>query len=809
MMTTRIFSSHDLNRPAHRCLAGAIALAVIASLSLLVIKSSTATSSHQTANNQPQVVVSQIFGGGGTSPLSFRHDFIELFNRGAIAVDLSGWSVQYAAAQSNSWQKTGLSGSIAPGQYYLIQMAAGGGGSKDLPAPDARGPMPIDATGGKVALVKNNTLLSNTDNCPSPVFAASIVDFAGYGSLANCFEGTTPAPAAGNASATIRRGDGCTDTNSNNSDFTTGPPNPRNGLSALKPCGGIGVARADLVVTTQTSGASVAPRGLVGFIINVLNSGPSPATNVIVTDALADGFTEIRADSGGVVIGNNISWPAIPTLNPGGSRRFTVTAVAPAKAGKLVNRAAANSEVFDPDTANNVSNREVVVVAGALFENQNVRVTIDNTGVCSRAYTVQTRFTNTGATPQPDTSEPEFAATLSPEIVGIGGSCFSSKGRCRLDGGSRTVRWDGAVGVGEQVTVTYTVLVVAGQQQPAASVSFCIETDINFDSDNDGGNDSKTTVSACGTFACVTEQPTEPAIPPDSIVSDQKVGSILIFNLYSSNAANPAIEDTRINITNTNTTDAATVHLFFIEDDTGQVSDGYLCLSPNQTTAFLASDIDPGVTGYLIAVATDEATGCPVNFNFLLGDEYVRLSSGHAANLGAEALAALAKVPCKCDENSVIAELAFDGVNYNQAPRTLMASNLPSPGDGNSTLLVINRVGGDLTRQAETIGEFTGWLFDDLERGFSFSARGGCQFRQMLSNNFPRTAPRFTQILPSGHAGWMKLAGASDIGITGAVFVLNDNAKTNTYAFSGGRNLHKLRLTDSARIALPVFLPKC
>jgi hypothetical protein len=114
-----------------------------------------------------------------------------------------------------------------------------------------------------------------------------------------------------------------------------------------------------------------------------------------------------------------------------------------------------------------------------------------------------------------------------------------------------------------------------------------------------------------------------------------------------------------------------------------------------------------------------------------------------------------------------------------------------------------------LTRQAETIGEFTGWLFDDLERGFSFSARGGCQFRQMLSNNFPRTAPRFTQILPSGHAGWMKLAGASDIGITGAVFVLNDNAKTNTYAFSGGRNLHKLRLTDSARIALPVFLPKC
>jgi hypothetical protein len=38
------------------------------------------------------------------------------------------------------------------------------------------------------------------------------------------------------------------------------------------------------------------------------------------------------------------------------------------------------------------------------------------------------------------------------------------------------------------------------------------------------------------------------------------------------------------------------------------------------------------VRGYLIAVAIDE-TGCPISFNWLAGGAYVRLASGHLANL--------------------------------------------------------------------------------------------------------------------------------------------------------------------------------
>ena len=51
------------------------------------------------------VVISQIYGGGGNAGAPYRQDFIELFNRSASPVDITGWSVQYAGAASASWQR--------------------------------------------------------------------------------------------------------------------------------------------------------------------------------------------------------------------------------------------------------------------------------------------------------------------------------------------------------------------------------------------------------------------------------------------------------------------------------------------------------------------------------------------------------------------------------------------------------------------------------------------------------------------------------------------------------------------------------
>lgn len=75
----------------------------------------------------PDIVISQVYGGGGNTSAPWRNDFIELFNRGTTTVSLAGMSVQYASATGTgnfgANPVTVLSGSLAPGQYYLVQQA--------------------------------------------------------------------------------------------------------------------------------------------------------------------------------------------------------------------------------------------------------------------------------------------------------------------------------------------------------------------------------------------------------------------------------------------------------------------------------------------------------------------------------------------------------------------------------------------------------------------------------------------------------------------------------------------------------------
>jgi predicted extracellular nuclease len=122
------------------------------------------------------VVISQVYGGGGNSGSVYKNDFIELFNSSASPVSLAGWSVQYASTTGTSWQVTALSGTIAPGGYFLVQEAAGTGGTTALPAANVVGTIPMGATGSKVALVSSTTAL--TGSCP---LGPSVIDFVGSG----------------------------------------------------------------------------------------------------------------------------------------------------------------------------------------------------------------------------------------------------------------------------------------------------------------------------------------------------------------------------------------------------------------------------------------------------------------------------------------------------------------------------------------------------------------------------------------------------------------------------------------------------
>jgi len=179
-----------------------------------------------------RVVISQIFGGGGNSGAPYRNDFIEIFNSGQSAVNLTGWSVQYAGATAISWSVTNLTPlTLAPGEYYLVQESSGGSSGAALPTPDATGTIAMAATAGKVALVKTTTALAGACNADP-----NIVDEVGYGNSANCFRGTGPAPAPSNTTAALRSSNGCVDTQSNSADFTALAPNPRNRSSTARPC---------------------------------------------------------------------------------------------------------------------------------------------------------------------------------------------------------------------------------------------------------------------------------------------------------------------------------------------------------------------------------------------------------------------------------------------------------------------------------------------------------------------------------------------------------------------------------------------
>ena len=232
--------------------------------------------------SKSQVVISQLYGGGGNGGSTYTHDFIELFNRGTAPVSLNGWSVQYASATGSTWAVTNLTNvTLQPGQYYLIQQAQGAGGTTPLPTPDVIGTIAMSATAGKVALVNVTTALTGT--CPT---GATIEDFVGFGTTANCFEGAGPAPAPSNTLGDLRALAGCTDTNVNSADFTATAPVPRNTLTPLNVCG---AASPTLTATALTAFGNVCINTTAGPNSFTITGTTLNATNVTV-GALA-GFT--------------------------------------------------------------------------------------------------------------------------------------------------------------------------------------------------------------------------------------------------------------------------------------------------------------------------------------------------------------------------------------------------------------------------------------------------------------------------------------------------------------------------------------
>jgi predicted extracellular nuclease len=239
------------------------------------------------------VVISQVYGGGGNSGSTIKNDYIELYNRSNADVVIGGWSVQYASATGTSWQVTPIpAGTVLPaGSYFLIKQAVGAGGTIDITA-DVTGTIAMAAGAGKVALAPSTTALSGAT-------PATAIDLVGYGA-ANGFEGTGPAPALSNTTAAFRAGGGSVDTDNNAADFSVGTPAPRftggdaipGGGGSTTSCAGAATGTPAAIYAIQGSGATsplvgqaVTTTGVVthvtnnGFFIQDLTGDGNPATS--------------------------------------------------------------------------------------------------------------------------------------------------------------------------------------------------------------------------------------------------------------------------------------------------------------------------------------------------------------------------------------------------------------------------------------------------------------------------------------------------------------------------------------------------
>ena len=236
------------------------------------------------------VVISQVYGGNGTA---YASDYVELFNNGSAAVDVTGWSIQYASATgTGSFGGTGgagvstLSGSIGAGRYLLVRLATTTGTA--VPA-DVVGSNSanLSGTNGKVLLSNQSNALACNGSAAAPctAFAGQIVDLVGYGN-ANFFEGGAAAPVLSASTALFRAANGCTDSGNNATDFSTGAPAPRNSTTAANLCSGV----TNLPIATNCPAASVAT-GTAALLSTSASDPDSIVTSAAPTSAWPSGFS--------------------------------------------------------------------------------------------------------------------------------------------------------------------------------------------------------------------------------------------------------------------------------------------------------------------------------------------------------------------------------------------------------------------------------------------------------------------------------------------------------------------------------------
>lgn len=250
------------------------------------------------------VVISEVYGGGGSTTSVWARDFVELHNPTGSAVSLDGASVQYRSASgtANPTGVTPLSGSIEPGGYYLVGLGTGSVGAP-VGEVDASGSTQLSGSAGTVFLADQAGALS-APAVGSVADRPGVVDLVGYGS-SNTFE-TAAAPQPTNATTLARDAEG-TDTDDNAADLAGGEgtpgaapgetgPEPEPTARTIEEIQGTGASSplvGERVTTAGVVTAAYATGGLDGFFLQTAGTGgPLPADHAASHGVFVKGLAQ-------------------------------------------------------------------------------------------------------------------------------------------------------------------------------------------------------------------------------------------------------------------------------------------------------------------------------------------------------------------------------------------------------------------------------------------------------------------------------------------------------------------------------------
>ncbi|WP_027387905.1 lamin tail domain-containing protein [Chryseobacterium gregarium] len=185
-----------------------------------------------------QIVISEIYGGGGDAGSTLINDYIILKNTGSETVSLRGATLQYADSNGIFTQYHTLPDiALSSGQSYLIQEGSGGGGISNLPAPDfmagniltfdgsqnSSAGLDLNMASGKIVLADNALQVTNADD-------PNVIDLVNYGTSVQ-FAGTNAALSPTAATAFKRVFENTAD---NVADFIIAPVNPVNSTAGAQ-----------------------------------------------------------------------------------------------------------------------------------------------------------------------------------------------------------------------------------------------------------------------------------------------------------------------------------------------------------------------------------------------------------------------------------------------------------------------------------------------------------------------------------------------------------------------------------------------